>query len=546
MIIRGDLDDLSLGSLLKDVLLRPDNPLEEIVVPSKKTFDMVWFPLDFHLENNSINQIPSDHFVTQQTQQYLNISAIEGYVYFYNLSLQGSYDGINIDELLKQAIMLDKPVDLSSTEFIFSKDLLANGLEVKKKLNNQTIENNLQTLQEDLIVNAAEFEELKAEQADFKQDILGSGYLNNMELHEFMQVNEWHEPPIRGNVFLNELILQQGLQADEMHGIKTEFLYDFLQQINDLPDMVLKGQILLDHIFITGDVQLNTLNDLNFDEDIQYRAIWLNKPNFLDNELTFKNRLTLNGQLNVLGTFRDMNLADVIDDIVIRSQNTTLNIKAPKSFIKPVKVLNSTVTKAINGLPLEHVAWSTQTNHFKGSVVIKGNLMARNMRIKGKLNGFHWQSIEDLIYFDRHLKKFVLKGVVEFNKTLDLDDLFVEHELNGLANMTDFFKHLIYKNNKSLLTGRNTFKGRVIIEHGAYIRNLNGIDLMQLFNNLVFRDGTQPVEIKAQVIFEQPITAREIQVKGNMVLKELTKCSIREWLNNTLRVDRNENVKGKP
>ncbi|TMW54157.1 hypothetical protein DOY81_000741 [Sarcophaga bullata] len=544
VVLRGDLDNHSLGLLLKDVLLKPANPLNEIVVPSKKSFNMVWFPLDFHLESNTINKIPSDHFVTVQTKQNLNISSLEGYVYFYNLSLKGSYDNIKIEELLKQVIMLDKPLDLSSTEFIYSGDLLANNINVKEKLNNQTIKNNLHTLQEDLVLTSAEFEELKAIQADFKQDILGSGYLNNIELHEFIQDNEWHEPPpIRGNVFLKELILLQGLQAEELHGIKTAYLYDFLKQLNDLPSMVLKGQIQLDHIIITGDVQLNMLNNLNFDEDIQLTAIWLNKPNYLNTELSFKNRLTMNGPLNVLGMYRGINLPDLIDDIVVRNLTSCLDIKAPKSFLKPVKVFNNTFTKAINGLPLENIAWRTKANHFKGSVVIKGNLLVRNIQIQGNINDFNWQNIKNLIYFDNQLQKFVLKGVVQFNKTLYLDDLTVLQEFNGLKNISDFFEHLVHKNNLCLLKGENIFTGRVTIERGAYIKNLNGHDLVQLFNNLVFIHGNQPVVIQAKVIFEEPVKANEIQVKKTMALKTLSGCSIRDWLNDTLRVDRDENIK---
>ena len=545
VVLRGDLVESPLGLLLKDVLLKDASPLEEIIVPSKKSFNMVAFPLDFHLESNTINHKPSEHFVTVQTKQNLNISSLEGYVYFYNLSLKGSYDNIKIEELLKQVIMLDRPLDLSSTEFIYSEDLFANNLIVKETLNNQTIRNNLYTLQEDLLLNSGEFENLRAIQADFKHDILGSGFLNNIELHEFMQDNEWHEPPIRGNVFLNELILLQGLQADELHGIKTAYLYDFLQQLIDLPAMVLNGQIQLDHITITGDVQLNTLNNLNFDEDIQLTAIWLNKPNYLNTELQFKNRLTMNGPLNVLGMYRGINLPDLIDDIVIRNLTSCLDIKAPKSFLKPVKVFNTTLTKAVNGLPVENIAWRTKTNHFKGSVVIKGNLLAHNIYVQGQFNNFNWQHIKNLIYFDSQLHEFVLKNVVQFNETLYLDDLTVLQAFNGLKNMSDFFEHLVHKNNLCLLKGKNIFTGRVTIEHGAYIKNLNGNDLVKLFNNLVFIHGMQPVVIQANVIFEEPVNAKEIQVKKTMALKDLSGCRIKDWLNDTLRVDRDENIKGK-
>ncbi|KNC34097.1 hypothetical protein FF38_06460 [Lucilia cuprina] len=543
VILKGEMDDQSLGAQLKDILIKSPDPEEEILVPSAKSFDMVVFPIDFQLENNTINQIKANDFVTVHTTQTLGIKSLEGYVYFYNLTLNGSYDGVKVEEVLKEVILLDQPVDLSSTELIFPDELkVSSSISVLDTLNQQPIKDNLQTLQEDLVITSAQFEHLLAQQADFSADILGSGKLNNIELHDFVQEKSWHEPPIRGNVFLNELILQQGLQTDELHGIKSEYLMDFLNQIDDMPDMVLNGQIQVDHISVTRDVQLHKLNGLLFDEDIQLTTIKLNKPNFLSTELTFKNRLDLRGHLKVIGDFRGDYLPDIIDDIVIRSSNTSIDIKAPKSFLKPVKVLHNTQVKALNGNDIENIAWKLKENRFQGSVKLKGNLRVRKVNLKGNLNNHNWQKIENLVYYDKNLQNFVLKDTVVFQTPQFLEDLTVWGDLQDVPNLADFFENLIFKNQKCVLKGKNTFTGRVTIDQGAFITDLNGHDLDYLFNNLVYIHAAEPIIIQSPVKFEDSLKANKIQVKKSLTVKNLNDCNLRDWLNNTLRVDQDQNI----
>ncbi|XP_065365720.1 uncharacterized protein fs(1)N [Calliphora vicina] len=542
IVLKGEMDNEPLGSRFKDILVKSEDPEEEIWVPSLKSFDMVMFPIDFQLENNSINQIQAHEFVTVHTNQTLGLNSIEGYVYFYNLSLNGSYDGVKVEEVLNEVILLDKPLDLTSLELIFPQELKASSLSVLESLNEQPIKDNLQTIQEDLWIKSAEFERLETEQADISQDILGQGKLNNIELHGFVQERSWHEPPIRGNIFLNELILEQGLQTDELHGIKSEYLLEFLNQIDELPDMVLNGQIQVDHITVTGDVQLHKLNGLLFDEEIQLTTIRLNRPNYLSTKLRFTKPLDLRGHLKVMGDFRGDYLPDIIDDIVIRSTNSCIEIKGPKSFLKPVKVLQNTQVKALNGVPLENMAWKTKNNNFKGSIHIKGNLVAREVNLAGNINNFKWQDLENLLYFDTKLQQFVLKNITEFKTVQFLEDLTVLRDLQDIPNLSEFFENLIYKNHLCLLKGRNTFTGRVSIDKGAYIKLLNGYDLMYLFNNLVFIHGPQPIIIQAPVKFEDSIKANEIQVKRTLQVENLNGCSIRQWINDTLRVDQDQYV----
>ncbi|KAM7350201.1 female sterile (1) Nasrat [Cochliomyia hominivorax] len=542
VILKGEMDNVPLASRFKDIVLRPLDPLEEIEVPSSKSFDTVMFPVDFQLENNNINEIPAPNFVTVHTQQVININSLEGYVYFYNLTLNGTYDGVKLEQVLKNIIMLDNATDLSTTELIFPQDLKATNVNVLDKLNNENIKNNLQTLKEDLIIKSADFVNLTSQQADFARDILGKGKLNNIELHMGLQEISWHEPPIKGNIFLNELILEQGLTTDEMHGIKAEYLLDFLDKIEELPDMVLSGQIQVDHITVTGDVQLNKLNGQLFDEEIQLTTINLNRPNYLSTQMKFKNRVELKGHLKLMADFRGQYVPDLIEDIIIRSSNSSIEIKAPKSFLKPLKVLGNLQAKAINGKSMDLIGWKNKENQFQGSLQIKGNLVVRDLKIQGNINNFQWQSLQDKLYFDAKLNNFVLKNLIEFKTPLYLEDLTVLGDLNDIPNLADFFENLIYKNHLCILKGKNIFTGRVTIEKGAFIKNLNGYDLQYLFNNLVFIHGTEPVVIHAPVKFENNIKVNELQIRKSLSVKEISGCSLNEWLNNTLRVDQDHNI----
>ena len=97
-----------------------------------------------------------------------------------------------------------------------------------------------------------------------------------------------------------------------------------------------------------------------------------------------------------------------------------------------------------------------------------------------------------------------------------------------------------------MLKGQNNFTGRVNIDRGAYIRSLNGFNLMALLDNLVFihqLDGVS--EIRAPVRFESDIKVQQLGVAESLETEHINGCSLEEWMQNTLRTDKLLNVTSK-
>ncbi|XP_073829692.1 female sterile (1) Nasrat [Musca autumnalis] len=544
IVIKGDLDEKPLGQLLSDILQRSEDPNEDILVNSPKSFALLRMPIDFELETNEINGIKTEQFVTVHTPQVLELSILEGYVYFYNLTVKGLYDGFRIEDVARNVISLDKPLDLSTTHLMFEDQTLqAESLIILDKINGINIKDSLQSLQEDLIVETAEFEDLQATTAEFSNDIVGPGKLNNIELHDFVKDRAWHEPAVQGNLFLNELQAHQGLQADELHGINAEYLLDFLQRIEELPEMVLNGQIQVDHITVTGDVQLHKLNGQQFDEDIQMSAIWLNRPNHLNTKLSFKSPLDVQGNLVVKGKYQGMPLSEFLEDMVIRDSNSSSStISAPKSFIKPVYVLENTQVVALNGVPFNSIALKTRQNIFPGSLKIKGKLITPHLEVQGRVNDVDLQDLQDILYYDSKQENFVFKGLIEFEQPVVVEDLTVLGDFMELDNLSDFFENVIYKSHSCHLGGNNNFTGRVSIVQGAYIEHLNNLNLQSLFQKLAFIQGLEPLVITSPLVFEAPIKAQQISIHKSLKTEKINNCSLSEWLNDTLRLDQNQYV----
>ncbi|XP_058978513.1 uncharacterized protein LOC101887895 [Musca domestica] len=543
IVIKGDLDDKPLGELLREIVQKPDNPNEDIVVSSRKSFNLIRMPIDFELEENKINDIPTEKFVTIHTQQVLELEQLEGYVYFYNLTVKGLYDGLRIQDVAQEVISLDKPLDLGATQLIFEGELQADSLVILDKINGLNIKDSLQTLNEDLVVETAEFEHLQATTAEFANDIVGPGKLNNIELHDFVKDRAWHEPAVQGNLFLNELQAHQGLQADELHGINAEYLLDFLQRIEELPEMVLNGQIQVDHITVTGDVQVHKLNGQQFDEDIQMSVIWLNRPNHLTSNLTFKNPLDIQANLEVKGKYQGLPLPEFLEDMVLRDSNLSSHIiTAPKSFIKPVYVLGNTQVEAINGVPFHNIALKTRENIFPGSVKIKGKLITPHLEVQGRANDMDFENLQETLYYDPKEQNFVLKGLVEFDQPLVVEDLSVLGDFMELRNISDFFDNIIYKSQPCHLQGQNNFTGRVSITQGAYIEQLNDLNLRQLFEKLSFIQGAEPLVITSPLLFKAPTKAKQISIHKSLKTQKINNCSIADWLNDTLRLDQDQYI----
>lgn len=499
-------------------------------------------PIDFQVSDGKVNGIPLTEFVPAHTKQDLFVHNMHAYIYFSNLTLSGLYDGVDIAELTQNALKINEPQTALQTNLKFENALQADTVEVVSSLNGLPITEYYQSIYEDMYIPAAHFEQLYVKVAEIEGDINGAS--NATSIDDRFTYRQTFEQPQVGNIFVDELKLAHGLQTDEIQGINSTLILSFLDDIDELPDMVLDGKVLVDHVTVTGDVHVHKLNQQRFDEDLQLTIIWLNRPNYLSNSLQFVAPLTVHGNLQIEGTYNGIELPAFIEDMVLRgSANGSTHILAPKSFAQSVHVQGDTYVAALNGIQFTDIVTKKTICNFRGSVRLLGNLFVNDLEITGSLNAQPMSVFSSALRFNPAAQAFVVQGVVNFNTPqIQLQDLTVFGALNDMPDMAHFFDELVYKDKACILKGNNIFSGRVCVDNGAYIRNLNGYNLLALFANIVYINEPQPVLIRAPLTFKGPVRTQTLLIHAELVASKLNGYALQEWFTDTLRLDRPQEI----
>ncbi|XP_016948778.1 uncharacterized protein LOC108023667 [Drosophila biarmipes] len=542
----GKLDNESIDSLLGDLVQRSSDAGQELLVVGAKQVDHLLLPVDAHVTDNQLSGIPIDDFVTKHTPQKLrNLSQLGGYVYFHQLELpkDSSYDGVRLEKLLSESLRLDGPSPVTSAltrlRFVGPPPEFTS-LQVDSTLNGVPLPSGYQLLHEPLYLNTAKFSRLEAGQAQVNHDVVGDGLLNGRHLGRLLreQPRTWS-----GEVHVQELFLPQGVLANQLQGIKANLLLDFLQQLDELPLLILQGRLQVERIAVSGSVQmvgaLNT-RDLN---ELQRQVVWLDRPNELRTGWILRDPPYFQGNLQILGSFNDRLLPELLDDIVLRSDGQeVLQIEGTKSFLAPVHVAELQLAD-LNGIPFDRLANKVNPLNLTGNVRVLGRLFVEELHLNGSLNGdadFPSQ-LEQLLRWDPTTQSFIQRGVVELPRK-QLNNLLVLGHLGNRSQepVQELFDQLIFKQQERIqLQGHKTFTGRVRIEDGAYINKLNGLDLEHLLGSLIYVDSPEEVVLETPIRFEAPVKMDNLQADRLVLAGELLDgCNVSQWLRDTIRVDR--------
>lgn len=545
----GKLENDTFDSLLGDLVQRSLDANEEIQVDGAKRVDRLVLPVDSHVLDHRLSGLLLDRFVTKHSAQILpNLTQIYGYVYFHQLALANgsTYDGVDLEKLLAESIRLDGSSPLTSsplTRLRLQSPPELSELDVNHSLNRIPLSSGYQLLHESLHLMAGNFTHLAAEQAQVNKDITGQGLLNGKNLENLLK----EEPRTwSGDVHVQELLLPQGVQAKELQGIKADLLLDFLQQLDDLPLLILQGKLQVDRMAVTGGSVMveQSLNGREWAE-LQRQVVWLDRPNELRTRWTFQDAPDLQGNLHILGSFNDRLLPELLDDIVFRPENSQeeVLIEGTKSFRAPIQA-DSLQLAALNGVPFEQLATREQKPLIlTGNVQLQGRLFVENLRLQGDQNESS-EELERLLRWDPIRQNFIQRGVVQLPGNVSLDGLTVLGHLGNLTRqpLEELFGQLIFKQQPRIqLQGHKTFTGRVRIEDGGFVGKVNGLDVEQLLSQLILVDADKEEEVTVEtpLVFEAPVqmdslAAERLVLEGQL----LNGCNVTEWLLDTVRVDR--------
>ncbi|KAH8289739.1 hypothetical protein KR054_010197 [Drosophila jambulina] len=551
--LSGQLDNDSFDSLLGDLVQRSPDSGQELLVSGAKRVDELLLPVDSHVADNALSGIPLDDFVTKHSPQTLrNLTQLGGYVYFHQLELPlgFTYDGVRLEELLAESLHLDGAVPLISPltrlRFVGSFPPEFGHLKVNHSLNQVPLASGYQLLHEPLHLNAASFEHLAAERAQVSHDLTGDALLNGESLENLLKAKPltWS-----GEVHVEELILPQGVQAEHLQAIRADYLLDFLQQLDELPLLILQGRLQVERIDVSDSVYVaETLNGRDLSE-LQRQVVWLDRTNELRTRWIFREPPLIEGNLQILGSFNERLLPELLEDIVFRPKEGEGEavehiIEGTKSFLAPVQAEQLHLA-ALNGIPFERLGNKVNGQNLSGNVQLQGRLFVKELQLKGSLNGNEesLEKLEKLLRWDSVHQSFVQRGEVSV-PTKQLELLVVQGHLGNNRSgepLQETFNQLIFKEQPKIqLQGNKTFTGRVRIKDGAYLGKVNDLDLDQLLQQLIFIDGEQEeVSVLTPILFEAPIRLNHLLAERLVLAGELLNgCNVSQWLRGTIRVDR--------
>lgn len=544
LLLRGLLDNQSYDSLFDDLALRPSNANDELLIAGAKHVQHFTLPVDAHVVDGLLTGIPIDRFVNKHGNQTLhNVSQLNGYIYFHRLGLSGTYDNVKLDHLLEQTLRVDAPLVGPTTHLRFVNDLQLPQLHVTRMLNDVPLATGYQTLGEPMHLSEAHFQQLQAEQVDVTHNVTGGGQLNGHSLHELLQYK-----PRLDHVQVQELILPMGVEASRLQGFDANRLLSFLGQLDELPLLILHGQLQVEQIAVSGGVQvMGTLNGRDLAQ-LQRDVVWLDQPNELRTRWRMQDSPVFTSDLVLQGSYNHRLFPELLNDIVFRSdQQHELIIRGTKNFVGDVRVRNELQLHSLNGIPFEKLANRLQPLNFAGNVHLQGNLYVSQLQLLGELNGRAVSQLEQRLQYHPQLYAFVHRGQIRLPQ-MQLQDLTVLGHLGNrsLEPLQQFFNDVIDKQQTQVhVESHKIFTGRVSIQGGAHIRELNGIHLEELLKQLIFIDGNgngdyNEVTLHTPVRFEAPVTMNGLHVEHLWLQGErLNGINISEWIHDTIRVDQN-------
>lgn len=533
--VHGEFDGNTYESLFGDLAQRSVDGNEELLIPGVKHVEQLILPVDAHVIDGKLSGIPIEHFVTKHTEQTLeNVNTLDGYVYFHQLRLNGSFDGVHLQQLLDQTLRVDAPLIAPSTRLQFVQDLELQQLQVTRILNDVPL-SGYQTLHEPMHLDQARFERLQAEQLDVAYNVTGEGRLNDRLLDELLTM-----PRQADHIQVQELILPMGVEATKVQGLEADELLSFLQQLDVLPLKILHGQLQVEQIAVNGAVQVEgTVNNRNFDQ-LQREVVWLDQPNELRTRWRFQQSPIFASDLVLQGSYNQRLLPELLEDIVFRGDD--LLIVGTKNFAGNVIVRDSLQLDALNGVPFKQLANKLEPINFAGNLHLTGQLHVGNVQLEGELNDQAVNQLEKHLTWHPQLNAYVQRGQIKLPQQ-QLKDLTVLGHLGNrsLEPLQEFFDNLLEKRTPQLyVEGHKIFTGRVSIQNGAQITELNGIQVKQLLEQLIFLDGKDEVTIYTPVHFKEPVQMDQLYVDQLILQGErINGCNVTEWIYDTLRVDRN-------
>ncbi len=532
IFITNDCNGFILDDLLSDVVYK-SHP--KSTISSFKTFESV--ESNIELTSNLLNNIPIGNYMTADTAQDIHFDRFVGNVMIQELYTNGLFNFINVTELDRNSIKLSGE-QFTEAELIVESngELDVDTIEILQKFNGLTV-NDLIRVDESLqingnvIINSALINDLI-----ITGQVNGNGMVNGNNLHEFDATRFSRERPqeITSMYTIENARIDNEIDATYVNQIDIIDLRKHINHIINLPQYLSSNDVKVTNLMINGNVTIQMVNGHNFDS-ISYNAVWLNRPNIVHAELQFLDALEI-GQVIIANNVNNEIFENFITGLVLKPDENVV-FTGRKIFQNDFHVDQDIQIARLNGIPTTNIWTKNSPSQIYGAVNVVGNLFVGNVNLQGYLNSVNWRGIEDEYYFDAMRGGHVLKNNVRFTSPTTINNLYIQHGLNSVENITDFLANVIRKNHIGIIGGKKQFQSNVIFMNNLQVASMDTVDIPSLFENIAINDVNRKIIIVGDVAFENDVAASHIHVSGGMITGSVMDCRLSEWIENALRTD---------
>ncbi|KAL5277221.1 hypothetical protein ACFFRR_002445 [Megaselia abdita] len=532
------VNGIKLDDIFENIVMKT-NSSTPIIISSSKTFKHVNVE-KILIENGEINDIPLMNFVSKSRPQELRLKNFSGFIVTNFLNIDGDFDGINPKEFFESVIYTnDSNSNIESNiTAIFEEDLMASEFKVTENFNGHPVSDVITVDNLSEVLEEATFDNLRIETMNCECDVEGVGKLNGIDIRS-AQARSLKTPSQPQHLYIDHLILKKGANVTRINSIPTHIITTFLHSYKDIPYMLKSGKLSIDTIVVKGSVTAAKINNQEFNPD---NFIWLNRENIIKTHLRFRDPLYLEHSLYINGRLNNQpeTFPEFLSQIAFKSEGT-LTIKGTKDFLYTLRCHENVEIAQINDIPFSEIAMKPTLMEFQGNLVIKGDVHINKLNVGSHLNDHFMAELPNLCRFDTFLNSWVFGGPLVFKGHITIDNLILRKGVNDVEDLDELLNSLTYTNQISVLKGKTIFKNEVKIMKGGYIKHINGFDLMDVLNNMVFIAGSNEIKISGPVSFGGPVSATHITVKRALITEKISGCDVNEWVENTVNV--NEDVK---
>ncbi|XP_071055796.1 uncharacterized protein PF3D7_1120600 [Onthophagus taurus] len=517
LIIEENLGDVNLNDYLNNFFWKNSN---NTTINSTKIFENLQTE---NLNVEIINNLPSTLIVNKSNNQTININTLEN-VTIENLELDGKINDINITHLLKNAIMLNKNQNISSS--LTFNELNVTNLVVLNSLNNLP-------LQDFLFTNGEKHLKIdKLNNINVTNFIVKetNGIINNFDVEDLQKRALRKNGPqeIFGDIYVDELNINY-LNATKINNLYSYELFNSTYFETKIKKIISDGKLSYKNFSISGNFTLNKLNNIKI-EDMMNSLAFTNENNLQPN-ITFRDNVKFNNI--TVKAINGIPFNNIQNDAIFKNE-TKIKLGGDKTFKNGFEVKKFIETNTLNGINLENVLRNESDQSIHGSVIIKGNVSIENDLNLEEINEVLTQDFKifnisnDFI----HINNDVLFNKSAHIKTLNLHGLFNEN------NLTDVFHNLINLNDDVNYQGMITFKEKVNFEQN--------LDVSDTFNDFNLKNLDDIVYINEDDFIEGLVSFKNnvkvngtISVESDLLTKTIMGINPHDWWKNGVFINKN-------